>query len=168
EISGALALLRSTVPQSVEIQFSAETEGKIMGDKTQIHQVIVNLINNAVDAMDDEGKIELRLSEIASSEIQGLKNSPLKLNKYCKIEVTDNGQGMDQSTMDRVFEPFFTTKEVGKGTGLGLSTVHSIVKEHLGEITVNSQMGKGSTFTVFFPERENQEEEKTHGENSIG
>ncbi len=163
EITGALALLRSTVPQSVELDFHAATEGKIMGNKTQIHQIIVNLINNAVDAMDGEGKIDLTLSQIPATEIQGLKISPLKLNNYCRIEVKDTGHGMDQSTMDRVFEPFFTTKEVGKGTGLGLSTVHSIVKDHLGEILVNSQIGKGSTFTIYFPEQEPLKEDQTHG-----
>ncbi len=163
EITGALALLRPAVPQSVEINFSALCEGKIMGNKTQIHQVIVNLINNAVDAMDGEGKIDITLSKIAGNEVQGLKFSPLKLNNYCKIDVMDTGQGMDQSTMDRVFEPFFTTKEVGKGTGLGLSTVHSIVKEHLGEIVVSSQIGKGSTFTIYFPEREILIEDQHHG-----
>jgi|GEM_PF-874864 len=164
EISGALALLRPTVPQSVNIQFEAETEGKIMGNKTQIHQVIVNLINNAVDAMDDEGLIRIKLYSIQSDDLQGLKISPLKLNNYCKIEVSDTGHGMDQNTMDRIFEPFFTTKEVGKGTGLGLSTVHSIIKDHLGEILVSSQIGKGSTFTLFFPERILSEEESTHGQ----
>lgn len=163
ELDGALALLRPTVPQTVDIRFSAKTEGKIMGNKTQIHQVIVNLINNAVDAMDGEGKIELTLSEVEGQDIQALKNLPLKHNKYCKIDIQDTGHGMDQSTMDRVFEPFFTTKEVGKGTGLGLSTVHSIVKDHLGEIIVNSRIGKGTTFTLFFPERKNQEGEETHG-----
>lgn len=163
EISGALALLRPTVPQSVEIDFHASTEGKIMGNKTQIHQIIVNLINNAVDAMDGEGKIDISLSQIAATDVQGLKFSPLKLNSYCRIDVKDTGHGMDQSTMDRVFEPFFTTKEVGKGTGLGLSTVHSIVKDHMGEIIVNSQIGKGSSFTIYFPEQETLKEDTKHG-----
>jgi signal transduction histidine kinase len=123
----------------------------------------VNLINNAVDAMDGEGKIDITLSKIAGTEIQGQKFSPLKFNNYCRIAIRDTGHGMDQSTMDRVFEPFFTTKEVGKGTGLGLSTVHSIVKDHLGEIMVSSQIGKGSTFTIYFPERETVKEEQNNG-----
>jgi len=159
EITAALALLRPTVPQTVDIVFEAFTEGKIRGNKTQIHQIIVNLINNAVDAMDGEGKITITLTNLAGTEVQGLKISQLKLNKYCRIDIKDTGYGMDQSTIDRVFEPFFTTKEVGKGTGLGLSTVHSIVKDHQGEIVVNSQVGKGSTFTLFFPQYENSEKE---------
>lgn len=163
EISGALELLRPTVPQTVDIQFHASTEGKIMGNKTQIHQIIVNLINNAVDAMDGEGRIDITLSQIAASDLQGLKISPLKPSNYCRIDISDTGHGMDQGTMDRIFEPFFTTKDVGKGTGLGLSTVHSIVKDHMGEIIVNSQLGKGSTFTVFFPEQMELEEEPSDG-----
>jgi len=131
--------------------------------ENDLRQVIVNLINNAVDAMDGEGKIEIQLRQIPATEVQGLKFSTLKQDNYCRIDVKDTGHGMDQSTMDRIFEPFFTTKEVGKGTGLGLSTVHSIVKEHLGEILVSSQMGKGSVFTIYFPEREFIQEEHNHG-----
>ncbi|HSW70752.1 MAG TPA: ATP-binding protein, partial [Gammaproteobacteria bacterium] len=156
EITGALTLLRPTVPQTVEIRFEASSEGKIKGNKTQIHQVIVNLINNAVDAMDGEGTITISLSDCDDTEIQELKISPLRFHKYCRIDIKDSGHGMDQSTIDRVFEPFFTTKEVGKGTGLGLSTVHSLVKDHQGEIVINSQPGKGSTFTLFFPECEDE------------
>jgi len=143
EIMGALALLRPAIPESVDIQFEASTEGPIQGNKIQIHQVIVNLINNAVDAMDSEGKILIKLSSTTADD---------NLPNYCKIEVRDTGYGMEQSTMERIFEPFFTTKEVGKGTGLGLSMVHSIVKEHKGEITVSSHIGRGSLFTLFFPE----------------
>lgn len=145
EILGALSLLRPTIPESVALEFHPTSTAKILGNKTQIHQVIVNLINNAVDAMDSEGTITISL---AVTPVKGM----LPTGNYCKIDISDTGHGMDPSTMERIFEPFFTTKEVGKGTGLGLSTVHAIVKEHHGEIIVNSQLGKGTTFTIFFPE----------------
>ena len=124
----------------------------IQANRTQIHQVIVNMINNAVDAMDGVGSINIRICEIEPDDIL-LKQFPETLmQKYCKIEVSDTGHGMDQATIERIFEPFYTTKEVGKGTGLGLSIVHTIIKENQGEITVASRLGQGTTFTILLPE----------------
>ncbi|HVY53414.1 MAG TPA: ATP-binding protein, partial [Gammaproteobacteria bacterium] len=151
EISGALSLLRPAIPESVDIQFKSTCESKILGNKTQIHQIIVNLINNAVDAMDSEGTITITLDQISSEELAQYKFSSIIAGNYCRISVSDTGHGMDKSTLERIFDPFFTTKEVGKGTGLGLSTVHAITKEFNGEIIVNSQPGQGTTFTLFFP-----------------
>jgi signal transduction histidine kinase len=129
-------------------------ETTILGNQTQIHQVLVNLINNAVDAMEGEGTIRIQMSHVEAGD-PSLKEFPDTLpQNYCKIEVSDTGHGMDQHTMERIFEPFFTTKEVGKGTGLGLSIVHSIIKEHQGEITVTSQLGNGTVFTILLPEHE--------------
>lgn len=153
-IEAVLSLLKPTIPASVALQVSFEEDTSIIfGNQTDLHQVLVNLINNAVDAMDGEGNITIHISRL-------LKNDPI-LKKYpsltpeqnyCKIEVADTGNGMDIHTMERIFEPFYTTKEVGKGTGLGLSIVHSIVKDHQGEITVASELGKGTTFTILLPE----------------
>lgn len=150
-IEAALSLLRPTIPASVIIHFQP-VDIVIQGNQTQIHQVLVNIINNAVDAMDGEGDIHINMSRILADDIM-LKQFPdtIKQN-YCKIEIIDTGHGMDQSTIERIFEPFYTTKEVGKGTGLGLSIVHSIIKEHQGEITVSSQLGRGTTFTILLPE----------------
>ena len=151
-IESALALLRPTIPASVMIVFKATANPFILGNQTQIHQVIVNLINNAVDAMDGEGSIDLVVSHIESNDAL-LKEFPeAKKQNYCKIDMIDSGQGMDQHTIERIFEPFYTTKEVGKGTGLGLSIVHTIVKEHKGEVKVESQLGQGTKFTILLPE----------------
>ena len=150
-IEAVLSLLRSTIPASVILHFHP-VEVTILGNQTQIHQVLVNLINNAVDAMDGEGTLNIQMCHIPAGD-SFLKQFPDTLQKnYCKIELSDTGHGMDQYTMDRIFEPFFTTKQVGKGTGLGLSIVHSIIKEHQGEITVVSQLGHGSTFVILLPE----------------
>jgi two-component system, cell cycle sensor histidine kinase and response regulator CckA len=151
-IEAALALLRPTIPAGVIIQFEGAADCQILGNQTQIHQVLVNLINNAVDAMDSEGIITIQLSQIAAND-RILKQFPeARAQNYCRMEITDTGHGMDQNLMDRIFEPFFTTKEVGKGTGLGLSIVHTIIKEHQGEITVTSQLGHGTTFMILLPE----------------
>ncbi len=167
-IEGVLSLLKPTIPASVAIQSQYMSEDStILGNQTQLHQVIVNLINNAVDAMDGEGSVKINLSRIASSDrIFGQFPNVIK-GMYCKIQLTDTGHGMDQMTMERMFEPFFTTKEVGKGTGLGLATVHTIIKEHQGEILVESQLGHGTTFTLLLPEcselMENQNGQNTTG-----
>lgn len=151
-MEAALALLKPTIPASVIIQFEP-VEADILGNQTQIHQVLVNIINNAVDAMDGEGTITIHMSHVTRDDPLLKQFLEITAQQYCKIEISDSGHGMDQPTMERIFEPFFTTKEVGKGTGLGLSIVHSIVKEHQGEITVSSQLGHGSTFMILLPEQ---------------
>lgn len=151
-IEAALALLRPTIPASVMIQFEPTVDCTILGNQTQLHQILVNIINNAVDAMDGEGTIIIHMTRVPADDPL-LKQFPQPLTQnYCKIDISDTGHGMDKQTMERIFEPFFTTKEVGKGTGLGLSIVHSIIKEHQGEITVISQLGHGTTFTLLLPE----------------
>lgn len=162
-IEGVLGLLRPTIPASVAISLHSMTGNcAILGNQTQLHQVMVNLINNSVDAMDGEGSVIIEISQIPSTD-HILKQFPEVVpGDYCKITITDTGHGMDQTTMQRIFEPFFTTKEVGKGTGLGLSTVHTIIKEHQGEIMVESQLGHGTTFTLLLPEYKDMKE-KTNG-----
>jgi signal transduction histidine kinase len=152
-IESALSLLKPTVPASVVIDFKDNLAENfvILGDQTRIHQIIVNLINNAVDAMEGEGTVTIKLSAIPSNDELLQQFPDIRHCKYCRIEVSDTGHGMDQSTIARIFEPFFTTKEVGKGTGLGLATVHTTVKEHHGEILVSSQLGSGSSFIILLP-----------------
>lgn len=142
-IESALALLKPTIPSSVTIQFSpAQHPYLIKGDLTQLHQAIINIINNAVDALEGEGVITINMTIISKKE----------KSTYYKIEISDTGNGMDHAIIERIFEPFFTTKEVGKGTGLGLSTAHTIITEHHGEISANSQLGQGTTFTLLLPQ----------------
>lgn len=140
-IEAAVSLLKPTIPASVMLERNL-SELYIEGNQTQIHQILVNLINNAVDAMHDEGTITINLKK-------HIKDDGMHL---CKLEIADSGHGMDQSMLDRIFEPFYTTKEVGKGTGLGLSIVQSIIKQHRGDISVTSQINKGTTFTILIPE----------------
>jgi signal transduction histidine kinase len=106
-------------------------------DRHQINQVFLNLIVNAIEAMDDRCGI--------------LKIATKSENGYCYIEISDTGKGIAQEDLERIFEPFFTTKDVGEGTGLGLSVSLGIIKSHGGDITVRSQLGQGSTFTISLP-----------------
>jgi len=152
-IHGVLDLLKAAIPSSVSIHFKSALSGPaiISGNTTHLHQVIMNIINNAVDANGKEGEIEVTLSSIEKSHPL-LKSVPhIAALAYYKLEITDHGHGMDEYTQERIFEPFFTTKEVDKGTGLGLSTAHSIIKEHQGDIIVQSQLGQGTTFTILIP-----------------
>ena len=154
-IEGVLALLNPTIPASVNIHFSVNLVNPnnfILGNQTQLHQIIVNIINNAVDAMDGEGTVTLNLTRILANDEMLEQFPQISDSDYFKIDITDTGHGMDQGMLERIFEPFFTTKEVGKGTGLGLATVHAIIEEHKAEILVSSQLGRGTTFTILFPE----------------
>lgn len=151
-LEAVLDLLRPTVPASVIIHFEHANPLYTLANQTQIHQVVVNIINNAVDSMEGEGNITIRATRLLANDPLLHQFPQIPIQNYCKIDIMDTGRGMDQQTMERIFEPFFTTKEVGKGTGLGLSIVHTIIKEHHGEVSVSSHIGHGTTFTLLLPE----------------
>jgi len=162
-VEEAIKLLRASIPTTIALEKSIDSRcGAIMANSTQIHQVIMNLGTNAAQAMDEKGgtiQILLGCTELTEKD---LKNEPsLKPGQYAKLSVKDAGPGIDQSTIDRIFDPYFTTKEVGKGSGMGLAVVHGIVKSHGGMTSVESIVGKGATFNVFFP----RVEEEVHLEN---
>jgi len=161
-IEAALALLRPTIPAGVIIDYQVKAHSTILGNQTLLHQILVNVINNAVDAMDEQGTITLTLTRVVAGDPELERFPQLSRQNYCKIEIKDTGHGMDQQTAERMFEPFFTTKEVGKGTGLGLSIVHSIMQEHQGGIAVTSKLGRGTILTLLFPEQQGE----NHGKNS--
>jgi signal transduction histidine kinase/ActR/RegA family two-component response regulator len=152
-IKEALKLLRATIPTTIEIEHHLEENcGAISGDATQIHQVIMNLCTNAYQAMQESGgKLEIGLTEVDITYADTIERVGLKPGKHLQLSVKDEGCGMEPAVMDRIFEPYYTTKLHGKGTGLGLAVIHGIVKNHGGDIIVDSQLGKGSTFYVFLP-----------------
>ena len=151
-IKETLNFLRASLPSTIEIKKNIEANSMILGDPTQIHQILMNLCTNASYAMKDRGGIlEITLKEIEIEE-EDIRNYPdLSPGTYVNLIARDTGCGIDEVTMERIFEPFFTTKKPGEGTGMGLSVVHGIVKSYGGTITVTSEEHKGSTFSVILP-----------------
>jgi CheY-like chemotaxis protein len=122
----------------------------IEAEQDQIEQVLLNLYVNAADSMPNGGKIIINTLNVNHEDIKSELYDP-KPGDYVQLAVEDTGIGMDKRTLEHIFEPFFTTKELGKGTGLGLASVYGIVKSHGGYIEVDSEEGKGTTFTIFLP-----------------
>jgi PAS domain S-box-containing protein len=150
-VKETIKLLRATTPSTIGIKVNASNEALILGDPTQIQQVLMNLCTNATHAMQEKGgSLDIELSELSVSPSKGNPHG-IDPGLYVKLAVRDTGTGIPADIMDKIFDPFFTTKKVGEGTGLGLSVVHGIVKQHDGYITVESETGRGSTFTVYFP-----------------
>jgi len=152
-IKEPLKLLRATIPTTIEIRQNIQSpDGQVIGDATQIHQVVMNLCTNAAHAMRDKGGLmEVSLVEVEIGEEETARNPELKPGPYLKLTVSDTGQGMKPETMKRIFEPYFTTKTTGEGTGMGLAVVHGIVASHGGAITVESEVDRGSIFDVYLP-----------------
>jgi len=158
-IEECLPMLRATLPTTIELRKHLDTaSGMIAADPTQINQVIMNLCTNAGDAMAEKGGIlDISLSDVLLRAEDVARYPGLQPGEYVKLVVADTGHGMTRAVVDRIFDPFYTTKTQGKGTGLGLSVVHGIIKNHRGNISVNSIVGVGTTFTLLFPHVENLE-----------
>ncbi|HZO83894.1 MAG TPA: ATP-binding protein, partial [Verrucomicrobiae bacterium] len=129
----------------------ADDLNAVIGDATQIHQVLLNLCVNARDAMPDGGKLTLAARNMVIEEAYRRMHLDAKPGTYVLISVSDTGTGIPPEIQEKIFEPFFTTKELGKGTGLGLSTVLAIVKSHGGFLNLYSEPGKGTRFDVYLP-----------------
>jgi PAS domain S-box-containing protein len=151
-INDLVSIIRDTFPKSVHLEFNVAGDAwPILGDPTQIHQVLLNLCVNARDAMPLGGRLSIGVENVVLDEHYAAMNLQAKPGRYVNIRVTDTGTGIPEAIIDKIFEPFFTTKEINKGTGLGLSTVMALVKSHEGIINVYSEPGRGSTFKVYFP-----------------
>lgn len=150
-VEEVLRFIRSSIPTTIEIKYDNDSDSLIMGNPTQVHQILMNLCTNAANAMEDEGGIlTVGLKDTAIDKDVGEKLS-LRYGNYIEITVSDTGIGIPPDIFDSIFEPYFTTKEPGKGTGMGLAMVHGIVESYGGKITVDSKLNKGATFTIYLP-----------------
>ena len=156
-------MVQTTIKSNIMVEVDIDEKcGPVFGDTTQIQQVMVNLCTNAVQALGtDEGELKVSLKQV---ELLGKKHAEqavdLAPGLYACIRVDDTGCGMLPETMERVFDPYYTTKKKGEGTGFGLSIVHGIAQKHRGYITVESELGKGTSFTLYLPLLIETEEEK--------
>jgi len=151
-VKEALKLLQTSLPANIRVQSKIKADHPVMGDPTQIHQIIMNLCTNAYHAMlETGGVLSVFLEQMIVGEAENTGALNLDPGPYVRLVVSDTGMGISPAILERIFDPYFTTKEKGKGTGLGLAVVHGIVKSHRGEITVDSAVGKGTTVRVFLP-----------------
>ncbi|MEH2419786.1 MAG: PAS domain S-box protein [Nostoc sp.] len=151
-ISEIIQIGKQTFPKYIEFStVISEDLWAIAGDTTQLHQVLMNLVVNARDALPDGGKIKISAENKFIDEAYTRMNLDAKVGHYIVITVADNGIGIPPDILDRIFEPFFTTKDINAGTGLGLSTVVGIIRSHDGFIKVSSNVGGGSKFDLFLP-----------------
>lgn len=159
-VAEALRLVRSSLPSAVELRSEIDAEcGNVLADRTQVHQVVMNLCGNASQAMQSHGgALEVTVSAVEVDTVFAGRHMGLSEGAHVKLVVRDSGPGIAPKARDRIFEPFFTTKGVGEGTALGLSVVHGIVSTHGGVILVDSKLGEGTTFSVYLPKTSDQPE----------
>ena len=154
-------MVRQLIGEDLRLIVSLDpSAGHICADGGQIDQIIVNLVVNARDAMPDGGTVTIESGNAAFDDAAARGQAGLTPGSYVFLAVRDTGVGMDRATRDHMFEPFFTTKVVGRGTGLGLATTHGIVTQAGGHISVDSEPGNGSAFTLYFPRVEGAVDER--------
>jgi len=146
------SLTCAALPPGVSVEMSApETPLVVAGDAAQLHQMLANLLTNAVQAVGRGGTVRVRAAAMEVRDTRDCTVGRLQRGRYANIQVSDTGAGMSATQVERIFEPFFTTKPVGTGTGLGLSLVHGIVLDHSAALEVSSEPGSGTTFSVYLP-----------------
>jgi PAS domain S-box-containing protein len=151
-VAETLELVRGSLGHGIRLETRLpETPLYVVGDPTQLHQIMMNLCTNAIHAMGEHGTLRVSLDPADIEADRVFQHTTLHAGRYARLTVADSGSGMDATTLTRLFEPFFTTKEVGKGTGLGLSLVYGIVTDSAGAIDVASTQGHGSSFAIYLP-----------------
>jgi len=151
-IKESARLIRSFVPANIKIVTNIPDleDAVISGNPTQINQILLNLCNNAVYAMGEQGHLNITVSRVIPQKIPTLINE-LENKPYVKISINDSGSGISPDIISKIFDPYFTTKKIGDGSGMGLAMVYSIIQSHQGAISVDSVPDKGTTFDIYFP-----------------
>ncbi|MCP4714983.1 MAG: GAF domain-containing protein, partial [Deltaproteobacteria bacterium] len=161
-----LPILRATIPATIEIQCNYQsTDGIILADASQLHQVLLSLCTNAAQAMQEYGgTLTLTVRQAAMFTKNSEQLHELTPGMYIPVVIHDTGPGMSADIIERIFDPFFTTKPVDKGTGMGLAAAHGIIKSHDGAISAESSPGNGATFTIMLPSHHDEVKHDTTGE----
>lgn len=160
-IEGMCSMLKRLIGEHIQLTWTPGADaGRVTMDPGQLDQVVVNLAINARDAMDRSGSIWIETSAIHLSKSEASQLDEMPEGTYIKLTVRDNGSGIAPNVLENIFEPFFTTKPSGKGTGLGLATVYGIIKQNRGGIHVDTELGKGTTFTLYLPQVEEEVTER--------
>jgi signal transduction histidine kinase len=151
-VAETIELVRGSLPGDILLESSSPAPPlTVIGDSTRLHQVVMNLCSNAIQAMSGGGSLRVRLEIAPFPAGRTFSHGTLESGRYVGLIVEDRGCGMNEATLARIFEPFFTTKEIGHGTGLGLSLVYAIVVDLAGAIDVKSAPGEGTTFAIYLP-----------------
>jgi signal transduction histidine kinase len=149
-VARTTAMVRRQMP-NIEVSVDIAPELSLRASREELHQVLVNLMVNARDAMPNGGTLRIFAREVTFDRGQAAAHHLPTKGDYVELVIADTGTGMDEATLARAFEPFFTTKPAGKGTGLGLAMIHSIVRRHGGSIVAESSVGRGTTFHIWLP-----------------
>ncbi|MDX8398416.1 MAG: ATP-binding protein [Mariprofundaceae bacterium] len=150
----AYKLSQVAIPENIQLHQDFPSESLlIQGNATQLQQVMMNLVNNAKDSLQQSKKPEIliKLTSFKSNENFRHQHPKLQQKRYICLSISDNGCGISENNLEQIFEPFFTTKDVGKGTGLGLAMCYGAIQSHGGLIEVKSQLGQGTTFSIYLP-----------------
>jgi CheY-like chemotaxis protein len=148
-----IGFVKSSIPSNIVLKSRIQKmSANVLADPTQLFRVFLNLMTNAIQAMEEEGgELSVNIAVVEREFVQHELNKDIVADEYVLLTFKDTGEGMEPSLIGRIFEPFFTTREVGKGTGLGLSVIHGIITEMEGEILVSSKKKEGSVFLVYLP-----------------
>ena len=162
-VKEVLSFIRSSTPSNIEIRQNLDCDSYIMGNPTQVHQIMMNLCTNAAHAMEEDGGVlEVGLSNATFGNSPVNKFDGIPVGEYIKLTVSDNGIGITPDIQSTIFDPYFTTKEPGEGTGMGLAMVKGIVENYGGKIFVDSLVGKGTTFTIVIPATKSRQDNRPY------
>lgn len=168
-IKESLKLMRASIPAMIDIEPDIPpVPSVILGDPTEIHQIVINLCNNAAHSMKETGGVlEIGISDVTLDERTASRYEDLSPGDFVKLTVKDSGEGIAPNVLEKVFEPYFTTKEFGAGSGMGLAVVYGLVKKCGGAIKINSRVGEGTTVVVLFPKIEEKIPAKAESEGEL-